>query len=280
MVWLSSVFLVLLFLFNTLAIDPKQLFKISKSEWRQSLVTMTLIFLILPMMQAAAALTFLKDRDFALGVVVASCAPSALVIPFFSRLRGGNAPLALVNVVASSLMCPVMIVAVLYMTGLNSVFIDVRALGLYLFALTALPLLLSLILIWWRPKISATVAPSLPYLNSFLLAALMFILVGCSLNQFPIRLLWSGDLLPLLVFFALTEFGIYFAAHQCARLFIGSSDSETMALSLSTRNFAVSASLLLFFYPKAAIPSAIGLMIHAGFFQWLALNKKNDKAAN
>ena len=231
------------------------------------------MFVVQPLMLAAWALVALKDRDFALGVVVASCAPSALVNPFFSRIRGGDAPLALLNVVLSSLICPLMIVIMLYLTGFNAVFIEVRTLALYLFALTALPLLFSLIITGIRPAISRFVTPALPFLNSFLLAALMFILVGCSLHQVPLRMLLKGDLVPLILIFIAAEFGVFFVARQSAGLFIDRKASETLALSLSTRNFAVSASLLLFFYPKAALPSALGLMIHAAFFQWLAWKK-------
>jgi hypothetical protein len=136
-----------------------------------------------------------------------------------------------------------------------------------------------LVVAWIWPSISRWVTPTLPFVNSFLLAALMFILVGCSLHQVPLRLLLKGDLIPLLLIFIGAEFGVFFVVRQSARLFTDLAASETLALSLSTRNFAVSASLLLFFYPKASLPSALGLMIHAAFFQWLAL-KKHDSRAN
>lgn len=278
LVWLSSIFLFLLFLFNTLSIGATQLLNISLEQWRQSLVTLILMFFVQPAIMTAVALMALKDRDFALGVVVASCAPSALVNPFFSRLRGGDAALSLLSVVLSSLLCPLMIVLTLYLTGFNAVFIEVRTLAVFLFSLTALPLLFSLVIAWIWPSISRFVTPTLPFINSFLLAALMFILVGCSLHQVPLRLLLKGDLPALILIFIGAEFGLFFVARQAARLFMGWATAETLALSLSTRNFAVSASLLLFFYPKAALPSAVGLMIHAAFFQWLALKKTDDSA--
>jgi predicted Na+-dependent transporter len=141
-----------------------------------------------------------------------------------------------------------------------------------------LPLLSSLVIAWWWPSVSRFVTPALPPLNSFLLATLMFILVGCSLHQIPLRLLLKGDLLPLLLIFGAAEFGLFFVARQGSLLFMNKSSGEALALSLSTRNFAVSASLLLFFYPKAALPSAVGLMIHAVFFQWLAYDSAPQKA--
>jgi predicted Na+-dependent transporter len=278
LVWLSSVLLFFLFLFNTLAIGPAQLFALTPRQWRESIITLILMFLVQPIFFAALALVSLKDRDFALGVVVASCAPSALVNPFFSRLRGADSSLTLLNVVLSSVLCPLMIVLMLYLTGFNAVFIEVRTLAIYLFALTALPLLSSLVIAWWWPSVSRFVTPALPPLNSFLLATLMFILVGCSLHQVPLRLLLKGDLLPLLLIFGAAEFGLFFVARQGSLLFMNKSSGEALALSLSTRNFAVSASLLLFFYPKAALPSAVGLMIHAVFFQWLAYDSAPQKA--
>lgn len=273
---MSSPLLFLLFLFNTLAIGPKQLLNLSKPQWLQSAITMCLLFIILPVLQAAAAILLLKDRDFVLGVVVASCAPSALVIPFFANLRGADGALSLLNVVISSLLCPVAIVLMLLLTGFSSVFIDVRFLALYLFTLTAVPLALSFIVVGLRRDLPRYIGPVLPLLNSVLLAALIFILVGGSLHQVPLRMLLKGDLLPLVLLFTALEFGLFFVVRQSAALFLNAFESETMALSLATRNYAVSASLLLFFYPKAALPSAIGLMIHAVFFQWLA-RKRHDR---
>jgi predicted Na+-dependent transporter len=97
------------------------------------------------------------------------------------------------------------------------------------------------------------------------------------LNRLPSRALFSGDFLWLFGFYALMDFGLYELVQKGARSFLPGPQAESMALSVATRNFALSASLLLFFHPKAALPSAIGLIVHCLFFQWLMLKKSNNQ---
>jgi len=274
LIWLSSILLFLLLFLNTLAIEVGQVRLSLSQNWSPSLLALFLIFGLFPLILAAAARLLLKDQDFAFGLVVSALAPCALVNPFFARLRGGDAPLSLVHVILSTLACPFLTLPMLKALGFESVYLDFNYTLLYLASLTILPVGVSLLVARAWPTIQKKMAPALPPLNSLILAMLMFILVGSSLSRVPVRFLSQSDFLVLIAFYLLMDFGFYWGVKYSGRLFFNAATSETLALSVASRNFAVSASLMLFFHPKAALPSAVGLMIHALFFQWLVWRKR------
>ncbi|MBX3021820.1 MAG: hypothetical protein KF799_09110 [Bdellovibrionales bacterium] len=271
LIWVSSILLFLLLFLNILAVDKKKILERPRAQVAPALITLALIFLFFPVLQTALASLLVRDADFVLGVAVSSLAPCALVNPFFARVRGGNEELALWIVLLSTLLCPLATVPLLKLLGLSTVFLDARFLGLYLLTLTTGPLLLSFLL---APLIPAQwLRPKLPLLNSLILAVLMFILVGSSLNRVPLRFLLNQDFYMLILIFLLVDFGLYALMRHVSAWFISPADAETVAISVATRNFAVSASLMLFFHPKAALPSAVGLIVHCLFFQFLLWKK-------
>lgn len=276
LIWISSILLFLLLFLNTLAIERKQVVTSLVKRWPESALTMGLIFVFFPLVVAAASRLFLKDQDFAFGMVISALAPCALVNPFFSQLRGGDPALSLVNVILSTLICPLVTVPMLWILGHQSVYLDSKYTMVYLFSLTFFPVAASLAWGNFWPNTRVRLSAHLPLLNSVILAVLMFILVGSSLARVPLRLIAESDL-PILVLFSLiSDFGFYFLVRSAGGLFFGKESAETLALSVSSRNFAVTASLMLFFHPKAALPAAIGLAVHALFFQFLTW--KNQKA--
>ncbi len=269
--WTSSLLLFLLLFLNTLAIDKKKFLALAgrRSMWLQCVLAQLLIFVFFPVIQTALALQVLRDQDFVFGVAVASLAPCALVNPFFANHRGGDSGLALMNVIISTLLCPFVTVPILALTALAPVFIDTKFLLLYLFLLSVVPLVASFSTSLVFPKLGRASVKWLPLGNSIILALLMFILTGSSLHRVPFRLLLSQDLVVLVGLFLLIDFGIFLALRWAGRLFFNRINTETLALSVASRNFAVTATIMLVFHPKAALPSAIGLMIHSLFFQWL-----------
>lgn len=254
---------------NILAVDKKKILAVSGRQTGLSAAATALIFLFFPALQTALAAVLLQDADFVFGVAVSSLAPCALVNPFFARQRGGNEEGALWNVVLTTLLCPLATVPLLQLLGMNTVYLDARFLWIYLLTLTTGPLVLSFAVSAAVPKAANWVRPSLPLLNSVILAVLMFILVGSSLNRVPLRMLLNQDFAALIFIFIFVDFGVYFVMRYVSPWFMSQGDAETLAISVSTRNFAVSASLMLFFHPKAALPSAVGLIVHCVFFQYL-----------
>jgi predicted Na+-dependent transporter len=263
----------LLLFVNTLAVEKRK-WNPGGGKWLQCLATQALIFIFVPVCTAAAASLMVKDPDFVFGVAVASLAPCALVNPFFAALRGGDAGMALLNVLVSTLICSFVTAPLLKWTNLSPVFLDMRFLSLYLTLLTAVPTAISFGVIRLYPAVSSRVRPWLPLSNSIILAVLMFILVGSSVDRVPLRLLLSYDFAALVFLFIVLDFGVFLLAKFSALQFIKRPMAESLALSVASRNFAVSSSLMLAFHPKAALPSAIGLVVHSLFFQWLLNGRK------
>lgn len=253
--------------------DKKKLISV-RAGWLQCIAAQGLVFLFFPVLQTALASLWLRDQDFVFGVAVASLAPCALVNPFFARQRGGDSGLALLNVIVSTLLCPFVTVPLLALSHLAPVFLDTRYLLVYLSLLTVLPVAASFTLSYIFPQLPGRTVKWLPAGNSLILALLMFILVGSSLNRVPLRLLLNHDFAVLVGLFILFDFGVFLVTRYGAAVFVTKVKGETLALSVSSRNFAVSSSLMLAFHPKAALPSAVGLIIHCFFFQWL-LNAKS-----
>ncbi len=276
LIWASSFLLFALLFLNTLAVDKRKLITF-RSGWLQCVSAQLLIFLFFPVLQTALASLLLRDQDFVFGVAVAALAPCALVNPFFAGQRGGDTGLALLNVIVSTLLCPFVTVPLLALSKLAPVFLDTRYLLVYLSLLTVVPVALSFTVSYFFPKLPSRAAKWLPTGNSLILALLMFILVGSSLNRVPLRLLLNYDFAVLVGLFLFFDFGVFLITFKGAQGFIKKAKAETMALSVSSRNFAVSSSLMLAFHPKAALPSAVGLIIHCFFFQWLLNAKKGAR---
>lgn len=271
MTWISSLLLFLLLFLNTLAVDKEKL-GFSRERWTlwiHGLWIQPLIFIFIPVICTALALLLLKDRDFIFGVTVASLAPAAFVNPFFARHRGGDVGLALAAVLLSTFLCPFVTVPVLRFSDLAPVFLDARFLLLYLVLLTTLPVGLSWLVTRIWPGWTQRTQSFLPLANSLILATLMFILVGSALLRVPLRLLLDEQFVYLTLIFVFMDFGVFVLARFAARQFLNPEMAESVTLSVACRNFAVSSTLMLIFHPKAALPSAVGLVVHSFFFQWL-----------
>jgi predicted Na+-dependent transporter len=274
LIWLSSLLLILLLFLNTLAVDKNKLKTSLVTSWPQMALALVLIFVLVPVLQTALALTFLNDRDFVFGVVVSSLAPCALINPFFAQYRRGDTSLALLTVIISSALCPLLTVPMLHVLGMQTIYLDSSYMLVFLSTLTTLPVVVSLGVSSFFPGLARSLNRFLPYNNSWILALLMFILVGSALPRVPLRLLVTQDLGSLFFIFIIADFGLFILVRYVGRLFLNPSQAETLAISVATRNFAVSAGLMLVFHPKAALPSACGLIVHCAYFQWL-LCKRN-----
>jgi predicted Na+-dependent transporter len=265
LVWVSSILLALMLTLNVLESTPLSIWRSLRENAVSSLGILCLLFLVLPVLQTAAAAALLSDKAYIFGVAAASFAPSALVVPLFLRRNGGDASLGVSIVVASTLLCPLIMVPMLALLGVNEGFLDTRALFLTLLPLTVIPVVFGLLLTSIFPSVRAPLLRAAPALNSGLLGILLFILVGSALPRMPLRLWWNGDAFLLLALMFWMDFGVYWLVRFAWR--------ETAAISVSARNFAIPASLLLFFDPKAALPAALGLVVHALYFQWLMVKR-------
>jgi BASS family bile acid:Na+ symporter len=215
--------------------------------------------------QTAIASALLRDHDMVFGVAMSSLAPVALVVPLFLRKNNGDIAFGVLMVVASTLLCPLVLLPLLGLMGMTQSYLDARSLMLYLFPFTIAPVVIGLLVSKFLPRAKKLLSPLTPYVSSTLLGLIMFILVGSAFNRAPIRSWLSGNLVVLTLLMVWMDFGVYWLIRWAW--------NESAAITIACRNFAVPASLLLFFHPKAALPSAVGLVVHAFFFQWLMSKK-------
>lgn len=269
LVWASSVLLFVLLFLNTLSGEMENIPRLSRREAAETLLGLALTYVIAPVIMTALASRVLQDRDFLIGFTISTMAPAALVAPFFARARGGDRRAALAGVVTTTLACPFALALFLPRLIPDNMYINTSYTVTYMAALTILPVLTSWIATRACPRLPVFLEPAMPTANSVILAALMFILVGSSLHKVPLHSLAIRDLMALAGLYLVFDFGIYILGRRAFGLFFTPSTAEALALNLSTRNFAVTAGLMLFFQPKAAVPSAVGLVIHGLFFQFL-----------
>jgi predicted Na+-dependent transporter len=267
-IWSASLLLAVQLAINTLEADPRRLAASLGGELKASAALLVALLFVLPVIQTGAASLLLGDRTYVFGVAAASIAPPALVIPLFLRRHGGDPTLGLALVVAGTLICPFVLVPMLALLGLTDNYLDTRALFLTLLPLTVLPVAVGLTLPKVVPGVRERVRAVAPAANALLLGVLFFLLVGSALQRLPLRLWLTHDLLCLTGLMVWMDFGVYFVTRWAF--------GESAALILGARNFAVIAGLLLFFDPKAALPAAVGLVVHAVFFSWLMKTGPHD----
>lgn len=265
LVWASSLLLALLLVINAAAVSLAETAASLQAAPARAALLLFLLFGALAPIQTLLASLLLHDAGYVFGVAAASLAPPALVVPLFLRRNGGNTALGVALVVIGTLLCPVLTPPALELFGVNAGYVDTRALFLTMIPLTVLPVAAGLALPRLWPAGASALRQAAPRISSLLLGVLLFILVGSSLPRLPLRAWYTPDLAWILALMIWMDFGVYFLF----RALLG----ETAAIILSARNFAVTAGLLLFFDPRAALPSAIGLAVHAVFFQWLMVKK-------
>lgn len=261
LIWASSIFLVFILVINVLEAGSSLTAAFDKDSRTGFAIALTTLFVLLPAIQTAFASALLRDRDYVFGIAMASMAPPALVIPLFLRLNRGHVEVGVAFVILATLLCPVILIPMIRLMGISESFMDTTALFYYLLPTTALPVASALLIRRLFPTAVRKLLTRAGPLNSFALGALMFILVGSAFHHLPIRTWRSPDLITIFAMMVWMDFGVYFLMRWLW--------NDTAAIMLATRNFAVPANLLLFFDPKAALPSAVGLIVHAVFFQWL-----------
>ena len=273
----SSLLLFLLMYFNGLSVtypkDKSLAFANFVKSINSSLWTLFLLFVFFPVCNAAIAHLLLTDQDLIFGFIFSTLAPVAIVVPFFAQVRGGDVDKSLSDVVLSTLLCPLILVGFAQLLSGNTAFAESRSSFSYLLAITIIPILLSWGTQVFTRNLATAIRRHLPWLNSICLALLLFILCGSSLTKLSVVTVKPGELLKVVALFLWLDLGTYLVLRKLSQTFIAPEKAESLALSLSLRNLAIPAGTLLFFHSRAALVPAIGLCIHAFFFQWLLWTK-------
>jgi predicted Na+-dependent transporter len=232
-------------------------------------------FIFIPVLFIGVSQLFIQDDGLRLGFALSCLAPVAFVSPYFSKIHSGRPVQATVGILLTTLLYPfVTWVYVRYVLVLDH-YINITAFAILTLVITLLPMAIAAGLRSVVPKLLNPIVRNQGWLNSLLLALLMFVLCGSTYNKWRWSSGRSGDLLECLVLLILLDFAVlYLAAKWKAQ----SSQAEraTFAIALSMKNFAVPASLLLSLQPVAAMVPCIGLVVHVFLFQWL--NQKDARS--
>jgi predicted Na+-dependent transporter len=273
LIYLSNSLLFLLMFINSLTIDSSQLFRFSNARIKSSVLFLALLFIILPCILINLAQMLLSDSNYLLGYAFSCLAPTAFVAPFFCKLRKADVEDSILHIFLSTLFFPVASFLFLKYLLPEEHFVDIPSIMSLLLLITFLPMGLGLCVPRVLPRIKIWLAPKSGFFNSIILGILMFILCGSSFNKLRLSHLFEQDIVLVIALLLFLDFGVYFLMKFFSNSFVPKKSAESLAISVSLHNLALPAGLLLSFQPKAAIVPALGLVIHAFFFQWLAHRK-------
>jgi predicted Na+-dependent transporter len=270
LIFISNTLLFILMFLNSLVIDSSQLLSWRKQDLRNSLIFVGLMFILFPCVQINLAQMFLGDVNYLFGYALSCLAPTAFVAPFFCKVRHAEAKDGISNIFVSTLLFPV--ASFIFLTFLlrSTHFVDTQSVLALVLLITFLPMALGLGISRLLPTVRTRLLPYNGVMNSLLLGALMFILCGSSFNKLRLSHLLEPDIITIIFLLLFMDFGVYYLMKYFAGAWLDRARAEALAISVSMRNLAIPAGLLLSFQPKAAIVPALGLVIHAFFFQWLA----------
>jgi len=277
LIFLNNFLLFALLFLNSLSIETDRLFTLHNTGWRESLFFLGVNFVFLPCVLINLCQLLLQDSNLIFGFTLSTLAPTAFVAPYFCKLQNGNANKSLWYIAVSTFFFPCAIFIYFSLLVDAPFFINTPSILRLVLLITFLPILLGLacarLFPVMRGKLYQTAAP----VNSMILALLMFILCGSSLNKFRFSSLQDSNLLILTLLLIILDFGLYYFIKFFASHWFDTKETNTLAVSVSLKNLAIPASLLLSFQPKAAIVPALGLIVHAFFFQWLSLRDRTRK---
>jgi len=129
--------------------------------------------------------------------------------------------------------------------------------------------LISFIITWYLPSVRSIIQPYLGFGNMAALGVLIFILFGTAVGRLNLGYESTGELGKLLVLAFFQDFGVLFLARILAKKFFAAQDANALMVSLSMKNVAIAASILLFYDPRASIAPAAVFIAHAFLFSFL-----------
>ena len=229
-----------------------------------------LCFVFLPLLQISLARLLLEDQQYLAGIYFASLAPVAIVAPFFTRMLGGDEEFSHLLMIASSALYPFVAFGMLLLMPLGSLPLDLLSLAKGMLLLVIFPVAVSFFIKHFFPKVPQQIRGMLPVLNSVCLGALVFILFGSAAQRLNFSYSARDELLKLVSLGFFQDFGVLGIASLLLPQFFPTRIARALAVSLSLKNTAIAASLLLFYSPNSAMPATLIFFPHALLFGLLS----------
>lgn len=270
-------FLFLLMVWAGLAIDWRKLRGFSRYKY-ELLIGLLFLYVLFPLVQWLLARWLVADSQFLYGLVFASLCPVAIVAPFFTQHIRSDEEFSFLLMTVSMVLCPIVAPLVLNTLLASSTGINTAPLAKYMLTLVTVPLLISYLISRYLPAVRAALRPYLAILNMGSLSVLIFILFGTAVGKLNIHYTAAYDIWNLLLLVFVQDFGVLFAGRTMFRLWFDRDVANSLAVSLSMKNVAIAAGILLFFDPRASFPAALVFVAHACLFTFIALTGSRKRA--
>ncbi len=257
--------LFILMLLAGFSIEKEKLKGVIKQP-RSLLVGVALCFVFVPSMMAGLASVLIPHEKFYLGFLFASMMPIALVAPFFVEKAGGDEELAYALMVITTLLAPFLTPFLLYFYAGSELPIRILPLILSGVVFVLVPVFITFLLEIYFPKIRTSLKSKLPILNSLALGVLVFVLFGSVVHKINLSYYSLSSLVVLMLLAVFQDFGIYFVLRFLLRSTFDERTVKAIVISVSMKNVAISAGIMLFYEPLAAFPSALVFIAHTAFF--------------
>lgn len=217
------------------------------------------------------AVYILNDQQYLYGFVFTTLCPLALVAPYFTRVNGADEQLSFLVMVASMILCP--IIAPLVLTALfsTSVSLNLSPLLRYMVLLVTAPLIVSMLIGHFLPGLRRFLLRFEYITNILTLSLLIFALFGAARGRININYVDPAEIAALLALVFLQDFGVLVAARKVLGYITPPSIADSLAISLSMKNVAIAAGILLVYDPRASLVPALAFVAHAFLFNFLAV---------
>jgi predicted Na+-dependent transporter len=240
------------------------------------------LFIFFPLLQWFLAKMLISDESLLWGTILASLCPIAIVAQNFTKLHKADEELSFLLMIFSMVCFPLVIFVALNFTQqtmhLRPIIVDMSI--LIFFPLVLGEFIKKIDKILFKNKIIFYWKKMASEFNMLAIAFLAFIYLGASVSKINLNYTSNRELLCVFVVILFQDFGIYFLARWVMKKLFSSEKANAIAISLSMKNLAVSGAILLIYDPKASLASAIGFLVHALFYNYLALKKPNNQSVS
>lgn len=270
---LAFVFLFLLMIWAGLTVTWTILWKIPRQPLK-ILIGLLFLFGIFPLLQWLIARFLVRDIQLLYGLVFASLTPAAIVAPYFTRLIQGDEELSFLLMVTSMLLCPLITPLMLELLVGDIVPFQTWPLFKNMLLLVTVPLGISFLISVYLPKVRQKVTPYLSILNMGSLSILVFILWGNAIGRLNLSYTSPLDIMVIVSLVFFQDFGILWISRLLFARYFALYTANALTVTLSMKNVAIAAGLLLFYDPKASFPPAVAFVAHAFLFNFIPIFKK------
>ncbi|UCG38405.1 MAG: hypothetical protein JSV00_09530 [bacterium] len=267
---LGFLFLFLMMTWAGLSVEWSRL-RSSRNRVKELMVGLSALYLFFPPLQWVLARWLISDKQYLFGLLFASLTPAAIVAPFFTRIHDSDEELSFLIMVLSTLVCPVAVPLLLKLLAGPSIAFEMFSLVKFMVLLVSAPLLLSYATARFLPGVKRRLLPHMGLLNMLSLSVLIFIFFGNATSRLNLNYASVVSLAKILLLVFVQDFGVLFLSRFVLAPYFDRSRLNALAITLSMKNVAIAAAVLLFYDPKAALPPAMAFIAHACLFNFIPL---------